>query len=141
MTGHPGQTAEPADGGVGDAGGSQAPLPVTIHEPVMVREVLANLAPHAGAVFLDGTTGTGGHALDLARRLLPGGTLVAIDLDPSALEVAGRRIAEALAPAPVVIERARRDGPARPSTAGPEGLRLVLVHGNFAEVTALARAS
>ncbi len=65
-----------------------------LHDPVMVDEVLEQLKPgEAGeGIFLDGTTSTGGHALEIARKLGPGGTLIGIDLDESALEVANERL-------------------------------------------------
>jgi 16S rRNA (cytosine1402-N4)-methyltransferase len=50
------------------------------------------LAPAPGEVFLDGTTGAGGHAMEIARRIGPEGLLVCADADPSMLEVAGERL-------------------------------------------------
>jgi len=64
------------------------------HKPVMVREVLQLLRPQPGEIFVDATVGLGGHAVEIARRLIPEGWLVGIDRDPKALEVAGRRLAE-----------------------------------------------
>ena len=56
------------------------------HEPVMVAEVLALLAPSRGGLFVDCTVGLGGHG----RALLEGGAdrLLALDRDPSALALA-----------------------------------------------------
>lgn len=62
------------------------------HTPVMVREVLQLLRPRPGEVFVDATVGLGGHSVEIAPRLIPGGWLVGIDRDPSALEVAARRL-------------------------------------------------
>ncbi|MCC5875243.1 MAG: 16S rRNA (cytosine(1402)-N(4))-methyltransferase RsmH [Candidatus Sumerlaeia bacterium] len=67
-----------------------------LHEPVMMAEVLEHLEPGPGMVVVDGTTGTGGHALELARRIGRGGTLVCIDRDPEMLERARRRLDEGL---------------------------------------------
>ena len=50
------------------------------------------LAPAPGEVFLDGTTGGGGHAAEIAPRLGPLGLLVCADADPSMLEIAGREL-------------------------------------------------
>jgi 16S rRNA (cytosine1402-N4)-methyltransferase len=57
---------------------------VTLHEPVMVAEVLEHLAPARGGVFVDCTVGLGGHA----RALLEAGAsrLIGLDRDPAALE-------------------------------------------------------
>ncbi|MFL5254835.1 MAG: 16S rRNA (cytosine(1402)-N(4))-methyltransferase RsmH [Rhodopila sp.] len=54
------------------------------HVPVMLREVLAALAPTDGGVYLDGTFGDGGYAqaiLDAAKC-----TVWAIDRDPAAIQ-------------------------------------------------------
>ena len=44
-----------------------------------------------GGTYVDATAGTGGHALEIARRLTTG-KLVAIDRDPRALEIARERL-------------------------------------------------
>ncbi|MFS8582139.1 MAG: 16S rRNA (cytosine(1402)-N(4))-methyltransferase RsmH [Limnochordales bacterium] len=56
------------------------------HVPVMLHEVLRLLDPQPGQIFVDGTVGGGGHALRIARAVTPGGRLIAIDRDASALE-------------------------------------------------------
>ena len=62
------------------------------HTPVLLQETLRLLSPAPGEVFLDGTTGTGGHAEEIARRLGPGGILVCADADPAMLEAASARL-------------------------------------------------
>jgi 16S rRNA (cytosine1402-N4)-methyltransferase len=64
---------------------------MSVHEPVMVAEVLAHLEPARGGVFVDCTVGMGGHA----RALLEGGAsrLVGLDRDPAALAHAGDALA------------------------------------------------
>ena len=64
-----------------------------VHIPVLLQETLEWLAPSPGEVFLDGTTGAGGHAVEIARRVGPDGILVCADADPSMLEVARERLA------------------------------------------------
>jgi 16S rRNA (cytosine1402-N4)-methyltransferase len=85
-----------------------------MHEPVMLEEVLDLLAPRAGAVLIDLTVGSGGHALALCGRIAPDGFLLGIDRDAEALE----------------RTRARLEGRC--------GGRWVLAHGNFAEVGRIA---
>ena len=68
-------------------------LPDHGHEPVLLREVLDLLDPKPGDVAVDCTLGRGGHALELARRLGPGGTLVGLDADPDNLAHARDRLA------------------------------------------------
>ncbi len=62
------------------------------HIPVLLQETLELLAPVPGEIFLDGTTGAGGHAAALAARIGPQGLLVCADADPSMLEIAGREL-------------------------------------------------
>ncbi len=53
------------------------------HTPVMLREVLDQLAPRDGAIYLDGTFGGGGYAAAILERAAC--TLWAIDRDPEAI--------------------------------------------------------
>ncbi len=54
---------------------------INTHVPVMMKEVLDALAPKKGDFIVDGTFGGGGHALEIARYIAPGGTLLGIDRD------------------------------------------------------------
>ena len=56
--------------------------PAGMHRPVMVREILERLAPVAGNLAVDCTLGYGGHAAALLEAVRPGGTLLALDVDP-----------------------------------------------------------
>ena len=56
--------------------------PAGTHRPIMVAEILAALAPEPGEVALDATLGYGGHTQELLPRLLPGGRLFGVDVDP-----------------------------------------------------------
>ena len=56
--------------------------PAGTHRSIMVAEILAALAPKPGEVALDATLGYGGHARELLPRLLPGGRLFGVDVDP-----------------------------------------------------------
>ncbi len=85
------------------------------HLPVLVDEVTFLLRPRGGGWVVDGTIGMGGHAerlLDAAE----GTRLFGIDQDPEALRRAGQRLARF-------------------------GERVVLHHGSFRQLAALARAA
>lgn len=83
----------------------------TQHVPVMLEEVLSYLQPQPGACYIDGTLGGGGHTTAILERSAPDGRVLGIDADAHALA----RVRERLAPA-------------------VESGRLVLVHGNFADL-------
>jgi 16S rRNA (cytosine1402-N4)-methyltransferase len=67
-------------------------LPITGHDPVMLREVLEAVVPGAGKVVVDCTVGRAGHALEIAQRIAPGGLLIGLDVDPKNLEFARTRL-------------------------------------------------
>ena len=89
--------------------------PTVGHTPVMVDEVLDNLAVQPGGLWVDSTVGGGGHAEAVLEAVLPGGRLLGIDADPSALHLASPRLA--------------RFGDA-----------ALLVEGNFRDLAAICRA-
>jgi 16S rRNA (cytosine1402-N4)-methyltransferase len=76
----------------GDGPGQAAPASgPPRHIPVLLREVIANLAPHDGGMYIDGTYGAGGYT---AAILAAGDTrVIAIDRDPTAV-AAGQSQAE-----------------------------------------------
>ncbi len=55
------------------------------HIPVLLNEVLADLNPLSGQVFIDGTLGFGGHAEKIISKIGPTGTYLGIDQDPAAI--------------------------------------------------------
>ncbi|HUV05207.1 MAG TPA: 16S rRNA (cytosine(1402)-N(4))-methyltransferase RsmH [Armatimonadota bacterium] len=83
------------------------------HKPVMVAEVLSSLQPQSGQTFIDCTVGGGGHALEIVKRILPGGRLVGIDRDEEALRAAARYL-------------------------GPYSENVILEKGNFVDLEAIA---
>jgi 16S rRNA (cytosine1402-N4)-methyltransferase len=83
----------------------------TQHVPVMLEEVLKYLQPEPGGSYVDGTLGGGGHTEAILERTAPDGKVLGIDSDAQALSRVRERLAESVS-----------NG------------RLVLVHGNFAEL-------
>jgi 16S rRNA (cytosine1402-N4)-methyltransferase len=62
------------------------------HTPVMLSEVLRALDVQPGGRYIDCTLGGGGHAAAILEHSSPGGQLLGIEADPSALEVAKERL-------------------------------------------------
>lgn len=61
---------------------------LTYHTGVMVREVLELLRPLPGNKVLDGTVGGANHSREIAKKISPDGTLIALDKDEEAVEFA-----------------------------------------------------
>jgi 16S rRNA (cytosine1402-N4)-methyltransferase len=85
------------------------------HIPVLVRESLDFLNVRPDGFYIDATLGAGGHAEEILRRL-ESGRLLGLDRDPRALELAGNRLA-------------------------CFGEKLIMQHGNFAQLDELHAAS
>jgi len=64
------------------------------HVPVLLKEAIDFLAIRRGGTYIDATLGSGGHSLEIARRLGPRGHLIGFDKDPQALEAARKRLSQ-----------------------------------------------
>lgn len=86
----------------------------TKHVPVLLNEVLSHLHLKPGREVVDATLGGGGYTEAFLERVIPGGTVTAIDRDAGALRHAKKRFGKFL-----------------------ESGELVLAHGNFADVATI----
>lgn len=66
--------------------------PAGMHRPICVQEILEVLDPKPGEIALDCTLGYAGHSAVLMPRLLPGGMLFAVDVDPIELPRSEQRM-------------------------------------------------
>ena len=62
-----------------------------MHIPVLTREVVEWLAVRPEGIYVDATTGAGGHARAILERLTTG-RLIALDRDPWAIEIAREQL-------------------------------------------------
>jgi 16S rRNA (cytosine1402-N4)-methyltransferase len=56
------------------------------HIPVLLNEVMQFLNLHPNGRYIDATFGAGGHTRELLERTLPGGRVLAVDQDETAIE-------------------------------------------------------
>ena len=82
---------------------------MTYHTPVLLEEVVAQLQPRSGGLYVDCTVGGGGHAEGILRASAPEGRVIGLDCDDEALAASRERL------------------------AAHEG-RVQLLHANFAEL-------
>ena len=88
--------------------------PAGMHRPIMVQEILEILAPNPGDFAVDATLGYGGHAAALLERVLPGGRVLALDVDPIELPKTEARLrARDIPPDALIIRRSNFAGLAR----------------------------
>ena len=84
------------------------------HMPVLVTEAVTWLSAGPGRVYLDGTVGEGGHSQAILEASGPDGVVLGIDRDPRSVDATRRRLIG-------------------------YGDRARIVHGNYADMSNLAR--
>jgi len=66
--------------------------PAGQHRPILVEEILDQLAPRPGQVGADVTLGYGGHSERLLQNITPGGKLFGLDVDAKQLPITEKRL-------------------------------------------------
>ena len=84
------------------------------HVPVLLKEAIDFLAVRRGGTYIDATVGSGGHSLEIAKRLGAPGHLIGLDKDPAALEIARETLS--------------------PTVDRPDWPTITLLHRSFAEI-------
>ena len=67
---------------------------MTFHTPVLIKEVVNQLQPRRGGLYVDCTVGGGGHAWEILRACGPDGQLIGLDWDEEAIAASGERLGE-----------------------------------------------
>lgn len=98
--------------------------PAGSHRPIMVAEVLQILDPKPGETAVDATLGHGGHASEILPRILPGGHLLGLDVDPLELPRTEARL-RAHAPSPDALIVCRTNFAALPQVLASHSLKGV----------------
>lgn len=100
----------------------------TEHRPVLLPEAIALLNVRPGGWYLDGTAGAGGHSEAILEASAPDGRLLALDVDPRAIDRLHLRLARY--GERVVVERANfatlRESAARHGLLPLDGILLDL---------------
>jgi 16S rRNA (cytosine1402-N4)-methyltransferase len=64
------------------------------HTPVLLKEVVNQLQPHRGGLYVDCTVGGGGHAREILHACGPEGQLIGLDWDEEAIAASRERLGE-----------------------------------------------
>ena len=64
------------------------------HKSVLLDETIENLNIKPDGIYVDGTLGGGGHAIEVCRRLSPNGRFIGIDQDADAICAASNRLSQ-----------------------------------------------
>lgn len=95
--------------------------PAGSHVPILVAEILEILSPQAGDIAIDCTLGHGGHAGAILQRILPGGILLGLDVDPVELPRTESRL-RALGFGPDTLRTKKSNFAGLPAAMTAEGL-------------------
>jgi 16S rRNA (cytosine1402-N4)-methyltransferase len=71
-----------------------SPNAIPSHTPVLTEEVISFLAVQPGGRYVDCTLGPGGHSRAILEASAPGGVLLGLDADPSAVQLASEALSD-----------------------------------------------
>ncbi|MFQ3574126.1 MAG: 16S rRNA (cytosine(1402)-N(4))-methyltransferase RsmH [Thermodesulfovibrionales bacterium] len=63
----------------------------SLHQPVLLEEVMESLINDRDGLYIDATTGAGGYSCEILARISDKGRVISMDMDASALEIASKR--------------------------------------------------
>lgn len=92
----------------------------------MLDEIISSLQLKPGDRALDATIGGGGHAIEILKRISPGGLLIGLDADASAVNISRERLKE-FGPSLRVVQENFRDLDIVLSNEGITGVDAVLM--------------
>ncbi len=103
---------------------ADAHFSMNYHTPVLLEEVLRQLKPRSGGLYVDGTLGGGGHAEAILRASEPDGWVIGLDRDDEAIAACHVRLSEFGARAQLVTANFSelRDVLAKLQVAGVDGV-------------------
>ena len=67
---------------------------MTYHTPVLIKEVVNQLQPRRGGLYVDCTVGGGGHTREILRACGPDGQMIGLDWDEDAIAASRERLGE-----------------------------------------------
>jgi len=73
---------------------ADASFSMNYHTPVLLEEVLRQLQPRPGGLYVDGTLGGGGHTEAILRASGPDGRVIGLDCDDEAMAASQARLSE-----------------------------------------------
>jgi 16S rRNA (cytosine1402-N4)-methyltransferase len=92
----------------------------------MLDEIISSLQLKPGDRALDATIGGGGHAIEILKRISPGGLLIGLDADASAVNISRERLKE-FGPSLRIVQENFRDLDIVLSNEGITGVDAVLM--------------
>lgn len=102
------------------------------HIPVLLEETIDGLGLEPGDTVVDATLGSGGHSLEILKKILPSGILIALDVDPLAIERFKQRIRDVS-----WAQQAMDDGKVKLFESNYSALRQVLDDAEIDKVDAI----